>query len=92
MSDEREEIMTPRKKIAYVQAAWHADITDRCNVACYFCNQQDVRTSQQISLPHLVRLIDELGLRRRHHAEIGDVASHDRRLRPDHGDARGGAD
>jgi MoaA/NifB/PqqE/SkfB family radical SAM enzyme len=36
------------------------DITDRCNVACYFCNQQDVRTSQQISLQHLVALIDEL--------------------------------
>ena len=25
--------MTPRKKIAYVQAAWHADITDRCKQA-----------------------------------------------------------
>jgi MoaA/NifB/PqqE/SkfB family radical SAM enzyme len=36
------------------------DITDRCNVACYFCNQQDVRTKDQISLPHLVRLVDEL--------------------------------
>jgi len=36
------------------------DITDRCNVACYFCNQQDVRTKEQISLAHLVRLIDEL--------------------------------
>jgi len=36
------------------------DITDRCNVACYFCNQQDVRTKQQISYEHLVRLIDEL--------------------------------
>jgi MoaA/NifB/PqqE/SkfB family radical SAM enzyme len=37
------------------------DITDRCNVACYFCNQQDVRTRQQISFEHLVALIDELG-------------------------------
>jgi MoaA/NifB/PqqE/SkfB family radical SAM enzyme len=36
------------------------DITDRCNVACYFCNQQDVRTKDQISLPHLTRLVDEL--------------------------------
>jgi MoaA/NifB/PqqE/SkfB family radical SAM enzyme len=36
------------------------DITDRCNVACYFCNQQDVRTKDQISLPHLFRLVDEL--------------------------------
>ena len=36
------------------------DITDRCNVACYFCNQQDVRTKDQMSLAHLVRLVDEL--------------------------------
>ncbi len=36
------------------------DITDRCNVACYFCNQQDVRTKQQISFDHLAALIDEL--------------------------------
>jgi 6,7-dimethyl-8-ribityllumazine synthase len=25
--------MTPRKRIAYVQAAWHTDITDRCKQA-----------------------------------------------------------
>jgi len=25
--------MTPHKKIAYVQAAWHTDITDRCKQA-----------------------------------------------------------
>jgi MoaA/NifB/PqqE/SkfB family radical SAM enzyme len=36
------------------------DLTDRCNVACYFCNQQDVRTKEQISWEHLERLIDEL--------------------------------
>lgn len=36
------------------------DVTDRCNVACYFCNQQDVRTKEQISLEHLKRLVDEL--------------------------------
>ncbi|MGH9442282.1 MAG: radical SAM/SPASM domain-containing protein [Thermoanaerobaculia bacterium] len=36
------------------------DVTDRCNVACYFCNQQDVRTKEQISLEHVRRLIDEL--------------------------------
>jgi MoaA/NifB/PqqE/SkfB family radical SAM enzyme len=36
------------------------DLTDRCNVACYFCNQQDVRTKEQISYEHLVALIDEL--------------------------------
>jgi 6,7-dimethyl-8-ribityllumazine synthase len=33
MCAEREETMAPRKKIAYVQAAWHADITDRCKQA-----------------------------------------------------------
>ena len=36
------------------------DLTDRCNVACYFCNQQDVRTKEQISYEHLAALIDEL--------------------------------
>ncbi len=36
------------------------DLTDRCNVACYFCNQQDVRTKEQISIDHLRVLVDEL--------------------------------
>ena len=36
------------------------DLTDRCNVDCYFCNQMDVRTKQQVPLPHAVRIIDEL--------------------------------
>jgi MoaA/NifB/PqqE/SkfB family radical SAM enzyme len=36
------------------------DITDRCNVACYFCNQQDLRTKEQLSLDCVKRLIDEL--------------------------------
>lgn len=36
------------------------DLTDRCNVACYFCNQQDVRTKEQISIEHLKALVDEL--------------------------------
>src|SRR4249919_137663 len=36
------------------------DLTDRCNVACYFCNQQDVRTKDQISIEHLRSLVDEL--------------------------------
>ena len=29
------------------------DVTDRCNVACYFCNQQDVRTKEQLSIEHV---------------------------------------
>jgi MoaA/NifB/PqqE/SkfB family radical SAM enzyme len=36
------------------------DLTDRCNVACYFCNQMDVRTKEALSFEHLERLVDEL--------------------------------
>ena len=36
------------------------DLTDRCNVACYFCNQQDVRTKDQLPLGHVRALVDEL--------------------------------
>ncbi len=36
------------------------DLTDRCNVACYFCNQQDTRTKHQIPIERALRLIDEL--------------------------------
>ena len=36
------------------------DLTDRCNVACYFCNQMDVRTKEQLSIEHLEALLDEL--------------------------------
>src|SRR5258708_13234314 len=36
------------------------DLTDRCNVACYFCNQQDVRTRQQLPLERIADLLDEL--------------------------------
>lgn len=36
------------------------NITDRCNVACYFCSQQDIRTSEQICYDRLVQILDEL--------------------------------
>jgi len=36
------------------------DLTDRCNIDCYFCNQMDVRSKQQVALPHAVRVVDEL--------------------------------
>lgn len=36
------------------------DLTDRCNVACYFCNQQDLRTKESIPQQKLTDLIDEL--------------------------------
>ncbi len=69
------------------------DITDRCNVACYFCNQQDVRTKEQISLPHLVRLVDELaegGLRSIRMSGGGDPLFHHAILEfLDHVHARG---
>lgn len=64
------------------------DLTDRCNVACYFCNQQDLRTKEQISIECARRLIDEMaegGLRSVRlagggdplfHREIGEVIDH----------------
>lgn len=36
------------------------DLTDRCNVACYFCNQMDTRTKEQLPLQRAVDLVDEL--------------------------------
>jgi len=64
------------------------DVTDRCNVACYFCNQMDVRTKDQLPLAHVRRLVDELaagGLRSVRlsgggdplmHREIGAILDH----------------
>lgn len=64
------------------------DLTDRCNVACYFCNQQDLRTKEQIPIRKTTELIDELastGLRSVRlsgggdplfHREINDVLAH----------------
>lgn len=36
------------------------DLTDRCNVACYFCNQMDVRTRESIPLDKVASILDEL--------------------------------
>jgi len=64
------------------------DLTDRCNIACYFCNQQSLRTREQIPLPRLSDLIDEMasnGLRSVRlsgggdplfHREVLDVLDH----------------
>lgn len=64
------------------------DLTDRCNVACYFCNQQDLRTKEQIPIKKTTELIDEMaatGLRSVRlsgggdplfHREILDVLDH----------------
>src|SRR2546428_5965361 len=47
---------------APTQGPVHAelDLTDRCNVACYFCNQQDLRTKDQIPFKRTTELIDEM--------------------------------
>lgn len=60
--ERKREIITGISSGSATRGPVHAeiDITDRCNVACYFCNQQDVRTKDQISLPHLFKLVDEL--------------------------------
>jgi MoaA/NifB/PqqE/SkfB family radical SAM enzyme len=55
------------------------DLTDRCNVACYFCNQQDVRTTEQLPLPQVLGLLDELvagGLRSVRLSGGGDPLAH----------------
>jgi MoaA/NifB/PqqE/SkfB family radical SAM enzyme len=36
------------------------DLTDRCNVACYFCNQQDVRTKEFVDVERVREILDEL--------------------------------
>jgi len=36
------------------------DLTDRCNASCYFCNQQDLRTRQELPIGRVLGLIDEL--------------------------------
>jgi MoaA/NifB/PqqE/SkfB family radical SAM enzyme len=55
------------------------DLTDRCNVACYFCNQQDVRTTQQLPLEKVFLLLEELvagGLRSVRMSGGGDPLAH----------------
>jgi MoaA/NifB/PqqE/SkfB family radical SAM enzyme/predicted SAM-dependent methyltransferase len=36
------------------------DLTDRCNVACYFCNQMDVRTKESMPLERILELLEEM--------------------------------
>ena len=36
------------------------DLTDRCNVACYFCNQMDVRTRESLPLERILDLVEEM--------------------------------
>lgn len=59
----------------------HAElnITDRCNVACYFCSQQDLRTSEQVCFERVVEILEELvgtGLKSVRFAGGGDPLFH----------------
>jgi MoaA/NifB/PqqE/SkfB family radical SAM enzyme len=55
------------------------DLTDRCNVDCYFCNAMDVRTKEQIPYERIVEIIDASvpnGLRSVRFAGGGDPLFH----------------
>lgn len=60
---------------------FHAELnlTDRCNVACYFCNQQDLRTKEHLSYAHIENLLHALvrgGLRSVRMSGGGDPLFH----------------
>lgn len=61
-AERKKEILRAIASGAATRGPAHAeiDLTDRCNVACYFCNQMDVRTRDQLSIEHLKALVDEL--------------------------------
>jgi len=55
------------------------DLSDRCNVDCYFCNSMDVRTQEQVPLARVVEILDEVtpnGLRSVRFAGGGDPLFH----------------
>jgi MoaA/NifB/PqqE/SkfB family radical SAM enzyme len=55
------------------------DLTDRCNVDCYFCNAMDVRTKEQIPYERIVEIVDACvpnGLRSVRFAGGGDPLFH----------------
>src|ERR1700674_2196290 len=89
-ADRKREIINAIRTGTATRGPVHAelDLTDRCNIACYFCNQQSLRTKEQIPLPRLSDLIDEMagnGLRSVRlsgggdplfHREVLDVLDH----------------
>jgi len=80
-ADDKKEIVAAIAEDRPTAGPLHAelDFTDRCNVACYFCNQQDLRTTQQLSLQCAMRVIDELargGLRSVRMSGGGDPLFH----------------
>ncbi|HXG57991.1 MAG TPA: radical SAM/SPASM domain-containing protein [Thermoanaerobaculia bacterium] len=55
------------------------DLTDRCNVDCYFCNQMDVRTKDSVPYETIVEILDDAranGLRSVRLAGGGDPLFH----------------
>src|SRR5262249_20297223 len=58
----KREILQGIRDGAATRSPVHAelDLTDRCNVDCYFCNQQDVRTTEQIPLDRVLEIVDDL--------------------------------
>jgi MoaA/NifB/PqqE/SkfB family radical SAM enzyme len=55
------------------------DISDRCNVDCYFCNAMDVRTKDQVPYNRVAEILDETvanGLRSVRFAGGGDPLFH----------------
>lgn len=55
------------------------DLTDRCNIDCYFCNQMDVRTKEHIPYARICEILDEMtprGLRSVRLAGGGDPLFH----------------
>ena len=60
--ERKREIIEAIRSGAATRGPVHAelDLTDRCNVACYFCNQMDVRTRESIPLEKVESILDEL--------------------------------
>lgn len=55
------------------------DISDRCNVDCYFCNAMDVRTKENVPYERVAQIVDEAvatGLRSVRFAGGGDPLFH----------------
>jgi len=55
------------------------DISDRCNVDCYFCNAMDVRTKENVPFERVTQILDEAvgnGLRSVRFAGGGDPLFH----------------
>ena len=61
-ADRKRDIVDAIRENRATKGPVHAelDLTDRCNVACYFCNQQDVRTKEFVGIERVEAILDEL--------------------------------